>query len=167
MTRAPLIQTDRLTLRHHVMADFDPFWTFYQSDRAGYVSAPKNKTHMYYGLLSEIATWDLLGFGGWAIELDGKLVGQISICHPPHFPEREIGWILFDGYEGKGYAYEAARAALDWAWGQGMDTLVSYIDQNNPRSMALAEHLGAVLDTSAAKYDDVDVVYRHSPGGVK
>ena len=165
MTRAPLIKTERLTLRHHEMADMEPFWAFYQSERAGYVSAPKNKTHMYYGFLSEIAAWDLLGYGGWAIDLDGQMIGQLSIIQPPHFPEREIGWILFDGFESTGYAYEAARAALDWAWGQGMETLVSYIDQNNPRSMALAERLGATLDPNAAKYDEVDVVYRHMPGG--
>ncbi len=164
MTRAPLITTDRLTLRHHEMVDMDPFWAFYQSGRAEYVSAPENRTDMYYGFLSEVATWDLLGFGAWAIDLDGQIIGQVSIIHPPHFPEREIGWIMFDGHEGKGYAHEAARAALDWAWDQGMETLVSYIDQSNTRSQTLAKRLGAVLDPNAAKYDEVDVVYRHVPG---
>lgn len=160
---APTLHTPRLTLRHHVLSDMEPFWEFYQSDRAAYVDPPKDRTPMWYGFASDVGSWDLMGFGAWAVEVNGQLAGQISIMHPPHFPEREIGWIFLDGFEGKGYALEAASAALQWAWEQGMPTLVSYIDHRNARSIALAQRLGAERDPQAATYDDVDVVYRHHP----
>ena len=71
--------------------------------------------------------------------------------------------------EGKGYAAEAARAALDYAFDTlGWDTCVSYIDANNARSIALAERMGATVDPTAAQPDDETdlLVYRHArPSG--
>ena len=42
-----------------------------------------------------------------------------------------------------------------------MSTLVSYIDPANKKSCKLAENLGAVIDTEAARPDVGDLVYRH------
>ncbi len=159
---APTLTDTDITLRHHVMADLDAFWAFYQSPRAEHVDAPSNKSHCWYGFSSEVGSWSLTGVGGWAIDADGVLAGQVAIIHPPHFPEMEIGWILFDGFERRNIAYRGARLALDWFWdNRPEDTLVSYIDRNNARSITLAKRLGAAADPSAEKYDDVDVVYRH------
>ena len=163
MTEAPTLFTERLCLRPHRMSDFEPFWAFYQSDRAVHVDAPKNKTHLWYGLASETGSWALAGWGGWAVEmLEGELIGQVALTQPPHFPELELGWILFDGFEGKGFACEAAKAALNYAYDVlDVATLVSYIDRRNARSIALARRLGAYEDPDAARYDEVDLVFRH------
>jgi len=165
MTEAPIILTERLRLRPHKISDFDTFWTFYQTDRATYVDGGHKKSHLWYSFVSETGSWPLTGWGGWAIDTkDGRFVGQVSIMQPPHFAELEIGWILFDGFEGQGIAYEAASAALDYAFAQrGLSTLVSYIDAENARSIALAKRLGATQDPEAHRHDDRDVVYRHSP----
>lgn len=165
---APTLHTPRLTLRAHVLSDMDPFWAFHQSDRAAYVGRPKSLTHQWYGLASEVGSWDLMGHGGWGITLkDDTLIGQVAITQPPHFPEREIGWILFDGQDGQGYATEAATAALHWAWAQGFDTLVSYIHPENAASRALAVRLGATHDPEAAlptgETDEETMVFRHVP----
>jgi RimJ/RimL family protein N-acetyltransferase len=53
-----------------------------------------------------------------------------------------MGWALYDGYEGQGYATEAAKAARDWAQGR-LASLVSYTHASNTRSVAVAERLGA------------------------
>jgi RimJ/RimL family protein N-acetyltransferase len=147
---APTLTGQSVTLRHHVAADLDGFWAFFQSERAAHVDAPKTRTHMYYGFGSEVGSWSLYGMGGWAIEVDGALAGQVAVTKPPHFPETEIGWIVFDGFEGQGIAHEAARLALDYAWDQiHPPTLVSYIHPDNARSVALALRLGAFLDDDA------------------
>lgn len=155
-------------LRGHVMADFDLHWAYHQSDRAAYTGNPENTSEQWYGMASEVGSWPLRGMGGWAIEAGGKTAGQICIMQPPHYPEVEIGWILLDGFEGRGIAHRAALLALDWAWTQAeLTTLVSYIVPGNARSIALAQRLGAVHDPSAALPlgDDPEhtVVYRHSP----
>ncbi|MFD1344605.1 GNAT family N-acetyltransferase [Litorisediminicola beolgyonensis] len=167
MTAAPVIDTARLRLRGHVMADMDAFETFFASDRARYSDGPETRTHLWYGFASEVGSWPLMGHGGWAIETrDGRLAGQVAITRPPRFPETEIGWMLFEGFEGRGYAFEAASAALAWAAASGLfETLVSYITPENARSIALAERLGARHDASAALPDGETtldtVVYRH------
>ncbi len=165
MTSAPTIETDRLVLRPHEAADLDAFWAFYQSDRSRYMDVPSSQSQLWAGLLAEVGSWEIFGWGGLAIETkDGQLAGQVCISQPPHFPELELGWIVFEGFEGFGYAFEAASAMRDFAFEiLEVPTLVSYIDRDNRRSVLLAERMGAVLDPDAATYDTVDLVYRHAP----
>jgi len=146
------------------MADMEAFWAFYQSPRADLMDRPQTRTQLWYGFASEVGSWPLQGQGGWAIETrDGALAGQVAVTQPPHFAERELGWLLFHGYEGQGLAQEAASAARDYAFGPlGAETLVSYIHRDNSRSIALAERLGAQRDDTATRHDGDDLVYRHS-----
>ncbi|MBV2359723.1 GNAT family N-acetyltransferase [Thalassococcus sp. CAU 1522] len=165
---APVIDTPRLRLRGHTMADLDALCDLFASDRARHMGGPIPRKQAWRWLASEVAMWDLMGHGAWGIETrDGTFVGQVGILRPPHFPEPEIGWTLLADGEGKGYATEAAVAVLDWAWARSFDTLVSYIDPSNGRSIALAERLGAEHDPDAALPDgethDETVVYRHRP----
>ena len=57
------------------------------------------------------------------------------------------------------------KAALQWAWENGFETLVSYITPGNDRSVALAERLGATPDATAPRPDGESasetLVYRH------
>ncbi len=165
MTEAPRIVTDRLVLRPHRAEDFEAFVEFFASDRARHVGGYGSpRARLWYGFAADVGSWPLIGFGGWAIEerATGALAGQVALGKPDHFPERELGWLLFDGFEGRGYAFEAARAARDFAFATlGWDAAVSYIDPANARSIALARRLGAVEDRDAARLDPDDVVYRH------
>jgi RimJ/RimL family protein N-acetyltransferase len=78
------------------------------------------------------------------------------------FPERELGWLVYPEAEGHGFAFEAATALRAWAREtRKFETLVSYIDPANLRSIRLAERLGAMLDPHAARPDPGDLVYRH------
>ena len=167
---APLIRTANLRLRPYREADMDPLWAFFRSDRAQWVDAPKNRSHFWYGFASEVGSWDLMGWGGWSVETaDGAFAGQVAVTQPPHFAELELGWIMLDGFEGKGIAFEAATAARNWAFRDyGAETLVSYISAENARSIALAERLGARRDDDAPRHDKTDLVYRHPrPGGMR
>ena len=166
---APTLHTERLTLRGHVMADLDALCDLFETDRAAYMGGPIPRKEAWRWIASEVAMWDLMGHGAWGIETkNGDFLGQIGILKPPHFPEAEIGWTLLDHAEGKGYASEAAQAVLGWAKDQGFDTLVSYIDPSNDRSIALATRLGASHDPDATlpQGDTADdtVVYRHTLG---
>ena len=168
MTTAPVITTARLRLRGHTMADLDALCAVFGSDRARFMGGAIARKDAWRWLASEVAMWPLLGHGAWGIETrQGEFLGQVGILQPPHFPERELGWTLLAGAEGRGYAFEAASAVLAWAWDKGFGTLVSYIDPANVRSIALAERLGAVRDRAAALPEgetaDETLVWRHSP----
>ncbi len=166
---APILETPRLRLRPHVLTDIAPFWAFYQTERAQFVNPTSDYQTFWDGFLAEVGSWEMTGHGSWAVETkEGALAGQVSIAHPPVFPEQEIGWIFFEEFEGKGYAFEAAQAALHWAWAHlPITTLVSYIDPAIARSIALARRLGAVKDTQAARPNGETAeecsVYRHVP----
>ena len=94
----------------------------------------------------------------------GICVGQVGINHGPLFPEKELGWLIYDGFEGHGYATEAAAALLSWAFKKAdIQTLVSYFDPLNHRSIAVARRLGGRLDSDAPRQDAEDIVYRYRP----
>lgn len=163
MTNAPVIPGDNLRLRPHVMGDLEAFWAFFQNPRARFVQGPKTRTHLWYGFASEVGSWALAGMGGWAIEVDGQIAGQVAITQPPHFAEPELGYILFDGFEGRGIAFEAASLALAYTRDRIRPaSLVSYIHRDNARSIALARRLGATHDPAGKTHDADDVVYRYA-----
>ncbi|MBY3084498.1 N-acetyltransferase [Rhizobium laguerreae] len=111
-----------------------------------------------------VALWQLFGHGALTIELGetGECVGQVGINHGPLFPEKELGWFVYEPYEGRGYATEAALALRDWAFATlKLPSLVSYIAPGNAASVAVAERLGARLDPVAPRTDPADLVYRH------
>jgi RimJ/RimL family protein N-acetyltransferase len=94
----------------------------------------------------------------------------VTLNNGPLFPETELGWLLYRGHEGHGFATEAAAHLRDWAFGtHGLGTLVSYVDPANRASARVAERLGGVQDPDAHRMagEADDLVYRHvpDPGG--
>ena len=162
------LETPNLVLRKPGAQDLDAALAFFQSDRARYAGGPYSPGRAWRHFACEIGHWDLLGFGMWAVTRKGddRIAGLVGPWCPADWPENEIGWLIFDGFEGKGIAAEAARAACDHAFHTlGWSTAVSYIDHRNLRSIALAERLGAVLDPQAPqpKPDAPCLIYRHAP----
>jgi RimJ/RimL family protein N-acetyltransferase len=162
-TPAPRLETARLVLRGPEPEDLEPFLQFFTSGRAGPNRLDRPDAWRLFATV--IGHWHLRGFGCWTVTRRGSdapigLVGGLKL---ENWPEREIGWFLWDGAEGRGYATEAARAALDHAFGAlGWPTAVSYIDTDNHRSIRVAERLGAKVDPDADHPgDDPLLVYRH------
>ena len=166
-TSAPVIIGERVILRPHRASDLDRMAALYQSDRAAWIGGHQNRTIVWRWLGYDVGQWGLTGFGSWAIDelKTGAFAGQVGLNKPDNFPEIELGWLLFDGYEGRGLAQDAAILARCFAFETlGLDSLVSYIDPNNQRSIRLAEKLGAILDPDAATPDgEACLVYRHKP----
>ena len=81
----------------------------------------------------------------WAVEerTSGRFVGRVGLHFPEGWPDRELGWALAREHWGKGFAFEAASAAMAQAFeGLGWPRVVSLIDAANARSIRLAERLG-------------------------
>ena len=57
----------------------------------------------------------------------------------------EVGWVLASRHHGKGYGFEAVRAAMDWGAHSFPDLAFRcIIDPGNAASLALAARLGFV-----------------------
>ena len=165
-SNAPNLNTDRLRLREYTAQDFELFAKLYASPRSKFADGPVSRATAWAWFSAGLGRWKLVGYGSWAVDRksDGACVGVISLNHPvDENEEREIGWLLWEEFEGFGYAVEAAAEAKRFAFRElQWSTLVSYIDKNNDQSIRLAEKLGASLDSKAtALADDRTLVFRH------
>ncbi|MGV0819337.1 GNAT family N-acetyltransferase [Martelella sp. FOR1707] len=161
---APTLETHRLCLRPPRFSDYQDYAAIMQSERAVYMGGPLDDRETWGMFCHCIGSWGMFGHGGLMVELagTGQAIGMVSINSGPLFTEDELGWFLFDGFEGHGYATEAAMALRQWAFGvRKLETLVSYFAPENVRSIAIAKRLGGVLDEHAKAPDPADIVYRY------
>jgi RimJ/RimL family protein N-acetyltransferase len=93
--------------------------------------------------------WNEHGFGLWAVVPRGsdEPVGWAGLSVPTFLPAVlpavEVGWLLARSEWGRGYATEAAFAAVAYGFDElGLDRLISIVYLENTRSAAVAERLG-------------------------
>ena len=164
----PELRTERLILRAPRAEDYATLEPIWRSERGRFIGGPFNEEDAWLDFAQAVAGWVLRGIGYWTITRaeDATVLGLIGVGAETADPELEFGWLLTAEAEGHGYALEAARAVRSYAFGTlGLKTLVSFIDKDNDRSVALAEKLGAQPDASAvpAASADQDYAYRHTP----
>ena len=160
----PTLTTARLTLRPMRAGDFPAYAALMASPRAAYMGGPYDTAAAWGLFCHDAGCWALFGHGALMMDLrsTGDTVGQVGLNAGPLFPETELGWFVYDGHEGQGYATEGATALRDWAFAQlPIDTLVSYTDPANTASKAVALRLGAFPDDTAPRQDPEDCVFRH------
>ena len=147
-------RTERLRLRRWQPADREPFAALNADPRV----------MEYFPCVLSRAESDALadrieahfsdhGFGLWALELAGVarfagFVGLAWVRFESRFtPSVEIGWRLARAHWGRGYATEAAGAALAFGFERlGLDEIVSFTVPGNTRSLRLMERIGMVRD---------------------
>lgn len=163
----PILETERLILRRPSGDDWPRVREFMLDERAAYVGGHTDEGKAFRAHAALIGHWEMRGYGMFAIVPRGetKAIGHVGHWNPAGWPERELGWHIFRPQdEGRGLAAEAARKVIDYTFQVlNWDTLVSYIDPRNARSIALAERLGATRDDAATPPDPTDpcLVYRH------
>lgn len=147
----PTLETERLTLRPFREADVPPIFELSQNpDVMRYVGDRKvpSLQDVWRWVAGWIGHWALRGYGQWAIEerSSGRLIGRAGIINPAEWPGAEVGYLLGRAWWGRGYATEAARAAMDWGFKEiAFPDLLSLIDPDNHASVAVATRLGESL----------------------
>lgn len=147
----PTIETERLTLRPFREDDVVALFNLSQEpDVMRYVGDRRVPTlqEAWRAVAGWLGHWDLRGYGQWAIEErgSGQFIGRTGIINPAEWPGPEVGYLLGKPWWGRGYAIEAARAAMDWGFEQiGFTDLISLIDPDNHASIAVATRLGETL----------------------
>lgn len=167
LTKAPTLTTERLTLRGPQHDDLPAFTRFVTSAPSMVAQGETVSTEQaWFGFLAGIGHWHWHGYGFFILEerASGLPVGRVGLIKHSNWPETELAWHLFEGSEGHGYATEAAFAIKTWAQDTlGLSRLVSYIDQTNARSQAVARRLGATTDGTRAPHEPEAEIWRHSP----
>ena len=93
------------------------------------------------------------GWGFWAVEVPGMapFIGFVGISSLVLLgaPVVEIGWRLDKRYWNRGYATEAAQAALDYGFGaMDLDEIVAYTTNGNLPSRRVMVKLGMSYDAA-------------------
>ncbi len=154
------LHTPRLHLRRWRPSDLAPFATLNAHPRVmEYYPKPLTPDESD-ALTSRIqAHFEQFGFGLWAVEIPNvaPFAGFVGLAVPSfeaHFtPCVEIGWRLAVDYWGNGYATEAARTALAFAFETlELGDVVSFTTTRNRRSRRVMERIGMSCDPA----DDFD-----------
>lgn len=148
--RIPTVVTDRLSLRG-----------FEAADRAAYAALRGDPDVVRYlpggealvPFASEIAASRIAafrdgwkrGFGVWAVEerVTGAFVGQAGLAAMERSSEVEVLYALARPFWGRGYAREAAAAALRHGFETvGLDRIVGFVVPGNQASVRVLEAVG-------------------------
>ena len=143
----PTLETDRLQLRPPVESDLDG-WAELMADpeSARFIGGPQLRPAAWRGLASMAGSWALKGYGMFSVveKATGRWVGRLGPWQPEGWPGTEVGWGLMREHWGKGYAVEAASAAIDWAFDElGWSEVIHCIDPQNTPSQNVARRLGS------------------------
>lgn len=169
MGRQPEIRTNRLLLRRWQASDLDPF--------AAMNADPVVMEHFFHGVRTRQETADFIGrieqeferrgFGLWAVDVSGiaPCIGFVglheALFDAPFTPAVEVGWRLARAHWGRGYATEAAKAALAFGFEDaGLAEIVSFTNAGNHRSQRVMERIGMTRDP-AGDFDHPAVPLGH------
>jgi RimJ/RimL family protein N-acetyltransferase len=148
------LTTPRLRLRHWLPADLPPLTELNADPLAmQYMPRPLSAEQSHALAAGAESALAARRFGLWAVELASRreFVGFVGLNEPSfeaHFmPCMEVLWRLLPRHWGCGYATEAARACLAFAFGElGRDEVVAFTVPANLRSRAVMERLGMTHD---------------------
>ena len=149
------LHTERLTLRPFTRGDVDGVFAYRRLDEvARYLfDHPLSREECALAVQQRITQTGLAEVDDkiiLAVELSetGALIGEVSlIWRSVEARQGEVGWIFDPGYQGKGFATEAANFMLDLAFGPGdMHRVSARCDVRNEASWRLMERLGMRRD---------------------
>ena len=144
------LHTSRLAMRAWRDADRDPFAAL-NADPAVMEWFPAALSRAESDLMVDVIEQGMAerGWGLWAVEAvdTGAFIGFVGLTPVPFeaefTPGVEVGWRLARAHWGHGYASEAARAALAYAFGRlGLARVVSFTAVGNRRSQAVMRRIG-------------------------
>lgn len=164
----PVIETERLILRGFEDRDFAAYAAIRaDEDVMTFLGGPQSRHMAWRGMSAMIGHWVLRGFGFFCVEekASGTCIGHCGPWYPVDWPDHEIGYTLARSAQGKGYATEAARAALGFAYEKlGWTTAISVIDPENHASQGVAKKLGATKEREDVSiWDFTADIWRHLP----
>lgn len=145
----PTLETTRLVLRPPRREDFES-WAAIGTDAEvmRHLGGVKTRFESWNHFMAAVGAWQILGFHAFSVleKGTGRWVGRVGPLHPDGWPGDEIGWTLAREAWGKGYATEAATAAIDWAFDHlGWSQIIHCIAPDNHASKAVAARLGSTL----------------------
>lgn len=149
-----LINTDRLSIRYIKVEDFnfifrllnDPSWIKYIGDK-GIKTEDDARNYIQTGPLQMYKNF---GFGLYLVTLKETAVpiGLCGLIKRPSLENIDLGYAFLPEYTGKGYAFEATKAVLQYGKEQlTIDKIVAITTIDNLSSEKVLLKLGFTFDS--------------------
>ena len=157
-----VIETNRLILRPFQLTDHADMLEYQSNPEvARYIPWPVRSSEQVQEALEKGLTCTKIGKQGdlvlLSIELkeSKKVIGQTNLNLVSEKNKyAEFGYVINPSYSGQGYATEAARALITWAFANvDLHRIGAVMDQRNPRSRKVCERLGLRLEASHIEDD--------------
>jgi RimJ/RimL family protein N-acetyltransferase len=155
------LETERLFLRRMQPDDFESHAAMMADPRVGrFLSMdlkPQARSTAWRSFASFLGHWEIRGFGFFSVmdKESGAWVGRVGPWMPEGWPGIECGWGIAPAHWGKGYAPEAAKAAINWIFQQHPDLarIISLIDPSNSNSQVVARKIGETKSQETFKLE--------------
>jgi RimJ/RimL family protein N-acetyltransferase len=156
-----ILETDHLRLRQFKVSDGafvvalvnTPGWLEHIGNRDIHTV----EEAQLYLLTGPMTSYDKLGYGLYLVELkeSGTPIGMCGLIKREVLSDVDIGFAFLPEYCGKGYAYEAATATLQYAHSRlGISNVVAITNKQNNSSINLLKKLGLVYQKTVKFPDD-------------
>ena len=143
----PILFTERMVLRPLSGEDAEGWYAFHDDAvTMRHLGGVQNRSVAWRGLCTMAGAWAISGFSMFSLieRGTGRWIGRVGPWMPEGWPGTEVGWGVAREFAGKGYAYEAAVATIDYAIDVlGWDDVIHTIAPDNVASAALAARLGS------------------------
>lgn len=160
---AVITESDRLVIREWTEGDAsDAIGIFGSTDVARRLAPAMGQVPNVATMRLVLRAWIGAGVtlvppsGHWAVEnkADGEVIGGLALSLlPPYEEDFEIGWQLKPATWGHGFATEASRALMRWAFATGrIDELYAVARPQNLRACATARRIGMQWVGETDKY---------------
>jgi RimJ/RimL family protein N-acetyltransferase len=145
----PTLETARLLLRPPSAEDFEAYAEFSADPEAmKFLGGVVPRSAAWRSWAAIAGGWVLNGFSMFSIieKESGRWVGRSGPLRPEGWPGTEVGWGVARWAQRRGYAKEAATAAIDYAFDVlGWSEVIHCIDPPNAASIATAISVGSQL----------------------
>ena len=145
-----MIKTERLTLRPFRESDAGDVFEYLSGTQPHCFACMR----VYTLEEAKVAVAEKMGHSEYclAIEVDGRVIGEIE-AHPESSQPDKVEhyaldtfspcWMLHPDFQGKGYAYEGAKAFFDYLFREkGARRIYAFTEDNNLPSQKLCQRLG-------------------------
>jgi RimJ/RimL family protein N-acetyltransferase len=140
-----IAETPRLLLRQFVLEDAEAVYRI-QSDPEVMADVDAARAMLAERPLADYARY---GFGRWACVLKetGEVIGGAGLKYLPELGEVDLGYRLRRDYWGQALATEAARACVEYGFGQlQLPRILGLVESHHVASVRVLEKTGFVFD---------------------
>ncbi len=144
----PTLQTSRLLLHPWAFEDAPALFQILQEpDIFKYFprTAPPRREWVDKYIAHHFAHWQERGYGHWAVvtKNDGQVAGWTGLEYLPELDQTEVAYLLSKQVRGRGYATEAARAAIAFGFGTcHLPVIIGLVHPENVASVRVLEKCG-------------------------